>query len=179
MSERYVSGVSGSALPQVGVVFPDADGSFYTGGTLYINPDDPLDWDVIHHEYGHYVSDRYNLDSNPGGCHNPGKNLSEDVQKCLDASGNVKTYGPYGKDKGTKLAWGEGWPTYFALSLQRARGGASLGIPNVGDRKYTDGGTNIDYSRGPRWDLARAVQVHIIVFAPWFHARPSRRGDPR
>ncbi|MBL0203521.1 MAG: hypothetical protein IPQ14_04100 [Candidatus Microthrix sp.] len=36
------------------------------------------------------------------------------------------------------LAFGEGWPTYFAVSLLQIQGAADLGVPNAGDSKYQD-----------------------------------------
>jgi len=39
---------------------------------------------------------------------------------------------------GTRLAFGEGWPTYFAVSALREMGTAALNIPNIGDTSYQD-----------------------------------------
>ena len=74
------------------------------------------------HEYGHYIADRIDIEANPGGPHSGEDNLS-------DARGS--------KSIGVRLAFGEGWPTYFAVSAlrQEARG---LGIPHVGDVFYDD-----------------------------------------
>jgi hypothetical protein len=77
---------------------------------------------VTNHEYGHYFMDNQNIENNPGGSHSSSENLSE----------------TRGKDVGTRLAWGEGFPTYFGTVLQQKMGTAAFGIPNVGDTTYTD-----------------------------------------
>lgn len=111
---------NGSAFPAVPVVFP-SDGSYYDGSALNLLSLDRFDWDVDLHEFGHYVADELNIENNPGGFHSD-TNLS-------DLYGN--------KSIGIRLAWGEGWPTYFAVSTLRERANG-LGIPNVGDTKYQD-----------------------------------------
>ena len=110
----------GSLFPTVPVVFP-SDGSYYDGTTLNLLAPDRFDWDVALHEFAHYVADRLNIEDNPGGPHND-TNLS-------DLRGS--------KSIGVRLAWGEGWPTYFAVATLHERA-AGLGIPNIGDTRYQD-----------------------------------------
>lgn len=112
---------NGAAFPRVPVVFP-ADGSYFDGISLHLLALDRWDWDVSLHEFGHYVSARLGIEANPGGSHGFGDNLS-------DVYGN--------KSIGVRLAWGEGWPTYFAVSTLRARAGG-LGIAGIGDTSYQD-----------------------------------------
>ena len=168
-SSEYVKELEGSFISPVNVVYPHNvmrngnlhNGSFYCGSTIldfelgwnpkcifnetiYIDNDDGHDWDVIHHEFGHYVQDIFDISKSPGGSHCVGDNLSE--ERCLQA------VSPPNKSEGTRLAWGEGWATYFALSLQKERNLVQLGInpdpsktdqngnpiPEVGDLRYTD-----------------------------------------
>lgn len=110
----------GELFPTVPVVFP-SDGSYYDGAALNLLSLDRFDWDVALHEFGHYVADQLNIEDNPGGPHND-SNLS-------DLRGS--------KSIGVRLAWGEGWPTYFAVATLRERA-AGLGVPNVGDTRYQD-----------------------------------------
>jgi hypothetical protein len=117
-----VAQLRGSALPSIPVVFPDPDGSFYDGDALHVLQPDRFDWDVTLHEFGHYVADSLNIERNPGGPHSLSANLS-------DTRGS--------KVVGTRLAWGEGWPTYFAVSTL-FDDAAGLGVPNVGDSRYQD-----------------------------------------
>ena len=96
-----------------------ADGSYYDG-QLNLLQLDRWDWDVTLHEFGHFVADQLGIERNPGGSHGD-ENLSN----------------RYGKDRGIRLAWGEGWPTYFAVSTLHERAGL-LGVPDVGDTRYQD-----------------------------------------
>lgn len=109
---------NGGPIDTVNVVFP-SDGSYYDG-QLNLLELDRWDWDVILHELGHHIAAELGIERNPGGSHGD-QNLS-----------NI-----YGKDRGTRLAWGEGWPTYFAVSTLHERA-AALGVPNVGDTRYQD-----------------------------------------
>ncbi len=122
---------SAMALPAIEVDFPTADVSSYFGqGKLHMLRADRFDSDVAQHEYGHYVARSYAIANSPGGMHSGFQNLSE----------------TRGKDAGTRLAWGEGWPTYFGTSLQQVLGLSALGIPHVGDTRYTDTeDANVDY----------------------------------
>ncbi|MCC6143238.1 MAG: VWA domain-containing protein, partial [Candidatus Hydrogenedentes bacterium] len=111
------------ALARIDTLFPVAGTvSFSNGTTLNMLRDDWSDWDVTHHEYGHYFMDVRNIESNPGGAHSIGENLAERL----------------GKDVGIRLAWGEGFPTYFGTAGQARVGAASLTVPTVGDTGYTD-----------------------------------------
>lgn len=109
---------NGGPLDTVEVVFP-SDGSYYDG-RLNLLELDRWDWDVILHELGHHIAAELGIERNPGGSHGD-ENLSN----------------RYGKDRGIRLAWGEGWPTYFAVSTLRERA-ALLGVPDVGDTAYQD-----------------------------------------
>ena len=106
------------------VVWPGLSGSaFYNGVFINLRPLDRYAYDVEYHEYGHYVMDSFNFENNPGGPHNIG-----------DCIANVHS----SKDQGVRLAWGEGWPTYWGTTAQRDFGLPGLGIPTVGDASYTD-----------------------------------------
>jgi hypothetical protein len=117
-----VAELNGSALDDVEVVFPDPDGSFYDGDQLHLVQLDRWDGDVALHEYGHYVADVLNIEDNPGGPHGFSQNLSDARRS---------------KSVGIRLAWGEGWPTYFAVSVLRETASAA-GIPDLGDARYQD-----------------------------------------
>ncbi len=120
---QYVQRVRGSRLPDITVVFPTTEfTSLFDGTKLHILQLDRFDWDVIGHEYGHYAMSRFGIENNPGGEHSLGENLGERL----------------GKDEGTRLAWGEGWPSYFAVSLQQVLDVTAQNIPNAGDTLYQD-----------------------------------------
>ncbi|MHC4405388.1 MAG: PKD domain-containing protein, partial [Planctomycetota bacterium] len=122
----YAGGLASATPAQMDVRFPTTRStSLYDSGAaqLHILRLDRWDWDVIHHEYGHCFQDIHGFENNPGGPHNFGDNLAQ-------------TRGS--KDVGIRLAWGEGWPTFFAISGQNQTGAAALGVPNVGDVTYHD-----------------------------------------
>ncbi|MBI4556118.1 MAG: VWA domain-containing protein, partial [Candidatus Hydrogenedentes bacterium] len=122
----------GGLLAKIDVDFPTSDStSNYSDAKLHIRMDDWIDWDVIHHEYGHYFMIARNIEKHPGGDHALDENLAERI----------------GKDQGIRMAWGEGFPTYYGTSAQDVQGASNLHIPNVGDTKYTDTiDTTNDYS---------------------------------
>ncbi len=121
---EYVLLVRGAPFPYIDVKYPSASGgSSYNGSYLEVDGLDRWDWDVMLHEYGHYVADLLNIEANPGGVHSVEDNLS-------DARGS--------KAVGIPLAFGEGWPTYFAVSALQTMNTAALSIPNVGDTEYQD-----------------------------------------
>jgi hypothetical protein len=123
----YVQQVRGSRFEDFSLEFP-SDGSYYEGGTLNIDDDDPFDWDVVLHEYGHYIQDRLGIDDSPGGFHYWDSHLAE--------TGQPDT--AYSKQDGTRIAWGEGWATFFAVSGLQQVGAAASGVPHVGDDTYDD-----------------------------------------
>lgn len=103
--------------------FPHAaEGSSYTPGDKEMNiAANRVDaWDVIHHEYAHFLQDIDDLDDNPGGVH----------------SLNTSNIPGKGKDLGTKLAWGEGQATYIGTAIQHLAKDHLPPIPKTGDAVY-------------------------------------------
>ena len=142
---RYVRSLTGAPPNLVTVSFPKAgdDGSFYQNGLLTLAGTDAHDWDNILHEYGHHVQALFKLANSPGGAH-AGENL------CRAPGRN--------RDTGTRLAWGEAWPTFFAIALQSELNLRNLGVPDVGDTRYTD--TKPDGSRF-EYDLEQASNADV------------------
>jgi hypothetical protein len=122
-ARQYVSKVSHTDLTPLPVEFPTSGSvSYFQNNQLYILLGDRWDWDVIMHEYGHYVSRSFGLDDSPGGTHYFNENISDRLPK----------------SSAVRLAWGEGWPTFFAIIAQKEMDMASFGIPYVGDSIYSD-----------------------------------------
>jgi len=100
-------------------------------------------YDVQYHEYGHYVMDSFNFENNPGGPHNIG-----------DCIANVHS----SKDQGVRLAWGEGWPTYWGTTVQRVGGVGRIssdGRGNVVIVPFTSSTASADVSRITRYQAPR------------------------
>lgn len=122
LGTKYLDTRVDGGLRFLDVVYPDPDGSYYDGDELHVLALDRFDWDVMLHEYGHFVAGELDIENNPGGPHSSEDNLSDFL----------------GKEVGVPLAFGEGWPTYFAVSLLQIQNAADLGVPNAGDSKYQD-----------------------------------------
>ncbi len=130
--------LNGSLLPRIRVNINDADdGSYYQewpviDDELYIARSDAFDWDVIGHEYGHYLVDEGTSIFNsffgaPGGIHSGGSTIPL-----------------YGKRKGIKLAYSEALSTFFSIAVQvesECTGNFGIflpDIPNTGNRIWED-----------------------------------------
>lgn len=77
-------------------------------------------WDIALHEYGHAIQEYYYISDSPGGNHSDSEDLIE----------------LHGKDKGTRLAWGEGWPSFFAIIVTKHFADSLQGIPRINDETY-------------------------------------------
>ena len=113
-------------LGQVRALYPVPGKSNYVHDTeeIRISDHDAFDWDVILHEFGHQVARTVGIDDSPGGPHTIGQNLAVD--------------GGLGKELGMKLAWSEGFATFFGTAVQAELRLRELGIAHVGDTLYTD-----------------------------------------
>ena len=118
---KYVDEM-GDDPSSVTVIFPGGS-SYYLLGTISLLEGDYMDWDVILHEYGHHLQREFDLSNSPGGDHNSTSNLS-----VLRGS----------KDKGIRLAWGESWPTVYAIQVTKYFQSYLLNIDNISDEIYQD-----------------------------------------
>jgi hypothetical protein len=122
-------------------------GSSYNGNNVVTITSKPRDdsslpnsyssWDVIGHEYGHHVQKCYGITANPGGIHYVGHNNIDDQYDTKDSNGNRIYTLEESKERGLKLAWGEGWPTYWSTIAQFTFSADLKTIPTVGDTWYT------------------------------------------
>ncbi len=71
-------------------------------------------WDVISHEYGHHVANIFEISHSPGGNHGIMTNMSDFYL----VNSNSPFYGNHeeAKENGVKIAWSEGWATYFGIT---------------------------------------------------------------
>lgn len=133
----------------VGRPFEDAltiridDDTYYSSRRREIElaAEDGRDWDVLYHELGHVLQDDLRLAQGPGGEHS-----GEDLCKApMDRVQNPRGWSD--EDWATRLAWAEGWATFFGLAVQRELGMDRLEIADLGDHFYDD----IDPSDGSYW----------------------------
>lgn len=123
------------------VQYPDGtEGAYYDGnGTIHLSAETPkastspeayASWDVLGHEYGHHVQKVFGISANPGGTHYiPSNNIDDQYNSGYSLA--------EAKDRGQKLSWGEGWPTYWSTVAQSHFNNDLKTIYSVGDTKYT------------------------------------------
>lgn len=157
MCANYMEELTCTAMPDVEVRYPhrttDSDGNiiencYYNSlnNTIFIRgtqsdsslPNSYAAWDVIMHEYGHHVQNTYNLSANPGGTHYANLNMIDvyyldNDEEFNDTRGNKIE----SKNKGIKIAWAEGWATFFGIVVQQYYINALQNIDTVGDSIYT------------------------------------------
>lgn len=134
LGARYVEAKKGSKLDSINAIYPTAKtSSCYDNENIHIEDTDVDEWDVIIHEYGHYVGEYYNIKT-------PNIGDEHGIGECNNLT--------RGKGEGMPLTWNEGWATYFSISAQLEMNAASLNIDHVGDLYYTD----IDYAK-PEWTI--------------------------
>lgn len=134
MAAKYAKKMNSNiALGSVNVIFPNSSGTFYYSADekLRILAADYCDWDVMQHEYGHYIRDSLTSTVVKGGEHSLNVNL-------IDYYLVDNTFYSDLKNDKINLAWSEGWATYFAIACQMDCNASTLNIPNVGDEKYED-----------------------------------------
>ena len=152
---QYATLVRGAAPPMLPTLFPNTT----KDGTSLFSPDDNniqvllldrWDWDVVLHEYGHYLQSLDGLADNPGTDHSFGVTNIFGPTKTVPKVGGGTTTIPWGKDQGVRLAWGEGSATYIGLAAESTTPAAfntPTNMANVGDSHYQDtedSTTNID-----------------------------------
>jgi alpha-tubulin suppressor-like RCC1 family protein len=104
----FAESAGGGAEPHLRVFYPDGNdtGAFTNGSGISIGEWEWSAWDVMNHEFGHWFDMDHDITSLPGGDH------------CLNdhlASAACGGDG-YGKDKGTQLAWSEGFADFYSVS---------------------------------------------------------------
>lgn len=143
--------LSSAAPPPVEVVFPTAEkGTKFLGGRLHLRQVNAWDWDVVLHEYGHYVARLDSMTDSVGGQHFLNKAIT------------------LVKKDAVRLAWAEGWATWFSITAQREAGLGKLGIPDVGDSAYRDSSLKKGFQRvdlndaDPPWSGGERSEVTVM-----------------
>ena len=132
MANKYIYSLDSSYLSNINVYYPNSYSNSYfspSSVAIYIKQGHQYEWDTLQHEYGHYVQHHYSIANSPGGTHYLSANLADSLND---------------KSAGIRLAWGEGWATYFAINLQKEMSASIYYIPHVGDTHYQDSSNSID-----------------------------------
>lgn len=149
MGAKYVEAM-GKTPPSVTCHFPkslDQYSSFWN--VVDITLDAWCFWDIILHEYGHRLQHYYDIEDSPGGSHY----INEDQISV------------HGKDKGIKLAWGEGWPTFFGIVVTQHFKADLIGVPRVGDTFYNSFGDHGEWSVNLETIHSRGEGCEQSIFA--------------
>lgn len=125
-------------------------------------------WDVIGHEYGHYIQHCFDIEANPGGRHGIPSNNIDDQYNTREDDGVTRKYTlAESKDRGLKLAWAEGWATYWSTVAQSTFSSDLKTIWTVGDTSYTSyNGLDYDLDSyvGPSYGDADERAVQRILY---------------
>ena len=131
----------GTSMPMCTFNWPGTtdEGCYYSYNSITISgktaaagyPGAWASWDVIGHEYGHHVQRTKGITANPGGTHYINHNNIDDQMSYNGYSLEVA------KNRGLKLAWGEGWPTFWSTIAQSTFPADIRNISTVGDTRYT------------------------------------------
>ncbi|HEX3567608.1 MAG TPA: hypothetical protein VHU17_19760, partial [Acidimicrobiales bacterium] len=143
------------------VDFPISGISNYepTTATLQIAQADQFNWLIILHEYGHVVSNQMGITQSPGGA---GHSLF---------SNDALLYTPPNKLNGMRLAWSEGFATFFSLMAMDFEQAYTLGIPTVEDGIVDIYGYDVNYANSygtrttkamPATDTSPAIPSQVV-----------------
>ncbi len=115
--------------PYVSAKYPTS-GSYQNFFGLHYAKDDYKFWDILLHEYGHHLQEWMGITNSPGGTHYIGGD-------CIKFNG---------KNKGIRLAWGEAWPTVFALQVTDYFSNRLKNIRYICDNEYNSSGDPTPWS---------------------------------
>jgi hypothetical protein len=125
-----------------------ADGTYFSRGdnSIHLRGGDAWDDTVIGHEQGHFVSSNWSNDDNPGGTHVIGDNFQD-----------------------LRLAWSEGFATFFAGATRRALGRTPLPPAYIDtDGAPGPGGLNFSFElEGPSVEALGAGNEVTVGAALW------------
>jgi hypothetical protein len=175
--------LAGTPPPPVQVRFP-APLTAGCGTTCYdpatrqiaILREDAFDWDVLGHEFFHFLADTMApraIAAGAGGAHTGGS-----------AIGQPPSPGAPGRsrDEGMRLGWSEGLATFMALALQEAPPDPAFDFPRglvgVGDRRYQDGeDLDVDLDPEAPVDSEGMGSSHSVVGLLWDLFDPAEGAD--
>lgn len=158
IASNYAGTMLERTMPNVGIYYPvDDEGCWYSRDKqmIYITghdydvagaPKSYASWDVIMHEYGHFVQHMVgNISNSPGGTHylytNMADHYYEEIKNgklcdsCIKKGTDLQTIDNC-RYHAMKLSWGEAWATVFGFMAQQYYIDAIQGIEFAGDVCY-------------------------------------------
>ena len=161
----------GSFISFCNVKYPDRSDEYAayvkSNNTIYLGskarknssyPDMYAAWDVLGHEYAHHVQNHYSLSNNPALLHTITLNaIDEQVSKGRTLQ--------QAKEEGMRLAFAEGWASYWSIVAQKSFPNNLKTIQTVGDNLYTSATFGVDldvYSNSSFGDASELVIQRIL-----------------
>ena len=135
---KYTNYYSGTSISNARVLFPAEKTTYMTESTLHnvsasrlitIKNNHRDNWDVVNHEYGHYISDMLNLSMDP----------SNDIY--WTHTYNEDLIHTYDFEQGRRIAYSEGLATYLGVAAQldyATRVNPNSYCATIADEKYID-----------------------------------------
>ena len=157
VGSKFIEAYKGSSIRSCTIRYPYT-ATNYDRTTMRVNiakdapisgyPESYASWDVILHEYAHYIQDYYDINASPGGWHTININMADHYRSHHSSSGptvacSCKTTIPIEEcyNAGMKLAWAEGWATTFSIIAQKYYFPDGSDIATVGDDEYRSDNT--------------------------------------
>jgi len=136
-ASRFYAGLPGVAANTVPTTFPTATAtSSYFDGKMRVLGGDRYDWDVIAHEYGHYIQSRHGLLNTPGGDHSLDKNLR--FSRGTGGSDLAGGAAALNRRSADRLAFNEGSATWLSMVAQQVTNTSARGVQRAGDLLWND-----------------------------------------
>ena len=124
----YCQSYARRSLTRLSAHYP-ANFTLYNNSELFVKKEDFSNFDLLNHEYSHYICESLHL--------------CRVFQERKVHGINEDLLERYGAEDGSELAYSEGLATYLGVASQLYCASDS-GIQNVGDKKYVDFHRNID-----------------------------------
>lgn len=155
---RHYSDLTGNVETTVVALFPTHEStSNFSESRLHLLGGDRFDWDVATHEFAHNITSLHpGIDNSPGNAHSSRDNLRFSRPDLNRVQAN-------------RLAWSEGFATYFGQAAQASQHVSAFGIQRTDDAIYhdNDDADGVSIASGNRYGIEDAT----------VGGRPSRGED--
>ena len=147
---NYCDGLS-DGVNIININFPAKNSEYVRNSASYssikIKKEDAHSWDVLNHEYGHYICDKLGL----------AENIADRMPHNVDAD----LISLYGETDGKKLAYAEGLATFIGIASQYHDRARDFNIPGVADMIYQDPFRHLEVHYG-EYTIGRSEYYEFI-----------------